>query len=171
MFFKKWYHHQQYFHHHHYTVHGILQARILEWVASPFSRGSSQPRDWTQVSCTAGGFLTSWATKEAHFHHQQESNLCVPYTGWQILIHCVTREVPINCFSTLTIHSANSSHMKIKSLRSALETPASSIVSCSLKSITMKSGETESSRHSEMFLFPSPLVSPWWQSYCILNSP
>ena len=33
-----------------YTVHGILQARILEWVASPFSRESSQPRDWTQVS-------------------------------------------------------------------------------------------------------------------------
>ena len=38
-------------------VHGILQARILEWVAFPFSRGSSQPRDWTQVSRTAGGFL------------------------------------------------------------------------------------------------------------------
>ena len=37
-----------------YTVHGVLQARILEWVAFPFSRGSSQPRDWTQVSCTAG---------------------------------------------------------------------------------------------------------------------
>ena len=40
------------------------QARILECVASPFSRGSSQPRDWTQVSCIAGGFFTSWATKE-----------------------------------------------------------------------------------------------------------
>ena len=38
-----------------YTVHGILQARILEWVALPFSRGSSQPRDQTQVSCIARG--------------------------------------------------------------------------------------------------------------------
>ena len=47
------------------TVHGILQARILEWVTSPFSRGSSQPRDRTQVSCIAGGFFTSWATREA----------------------------------------------------------------------------------------------------------
>ena len=47
-----------------YRVHGILQARILEWVAFPFSRGSSQPRDWTQVSCIAGGFSTSWATRE-----------------------------------------------------------------------------------------------------------
>ena len=42
-----------------YTVHGILQARILEWVAFPFSRGSSQPRDRTQVSHIAGGFYTS----------------------------------------------------------------------------------------------------------------
>ena len=45
-------------------VHGILQARILEWVAFLFSRGSSQPRDWTQVSHMAGGFFTSWATRE-----------------------------------------------------------------------------------------------------------
>ena len=40
-----------------YRVHGILQARILEWVAIPFSKGSSQPRDQTQVSCIAGGFF------------------------------------------------------------------------------------------------------------------
>jgi len=39
-----------------YMVHGILQARIPEWVAFPFSRGSSQPRDWTQVFCIVGGF-------------------------------------------------------------------------------------------------------------------
>ena len=45
-----------------HTVHGILQARILEKVALPFSRRSSQPRDWTQVSCIAGGFFTSWVT-------------------------------------------------------------------------------------------------------------
>ena len=41
-----------------YKVHGILQARILESVVVPFSRGSSQPRDQTQVSHTAGGFFT-----------------------------------------------------------------------------------------------------------------
>ena len=44
------------------TVHGIFQARILEWVAFPFSRGSSQPRDGTQIPCIAGRFFTSWAT-------------------------------------------------------------------------------------------------------------
>ena len=48
-----------------YTVCGILQARILEWVALPFSRGSSQLRDWTQVFCVAVRFFTSWATREA----------------------------------------------------------------------------------------------------------
>ena len=49
-----------------YTVHGIFQTRVLEWVAFPFFRGSSQTRDRTQVSCIAGRFLTSWATREAH---------------------------------------------------------------------------------------------------------
>ena len=44
-------------------VHGILQARILEWVAFPFFRGPSQPRDWTQVSRIAGGFFTVRATR------------------------------------------------------------------------------------------------------------
>ena len=48
-----------------YRVHGILQARILEWVPFLFSRGSSQSRDRTQISCIAGRFFTSWATREA----------------------------------------------------------------------------------------------------------
>ena len=45
---------------------GILQARILEWVAMPSSRGSSKRRDWTQVSHTAGRIFTIWATRKAH---------------------------------------------------------------------------------------------------------
>ena len=48
-----------------YSVHGILQARILEWEPLPCPGRSSPPRDWTQVSRTAGGFFTSWATREA----------------------------------------------------------------------------------------------------------
>ena len=47
-----------------YTVHEILPVRILEWEAFPFSRGSSPPRDRTQVSHSAGRFFTRWATKE-----------------------------------------------------------------------------------------------------------
>ena len=44
---------------------GILQKRILEWVAMSSSRGSSWPMDWTQVSCIAGTFFTIWAIREA----------------------------------------------------------------------------------------------------------
>ena len=44
------------------SVHGILQARILEWLAIHFSRGFSRPRDWTLVFCIAGRFFTIWAT-------------------------------------------------------------------------------------------------------------
>ena len=46
-----------------YTIHGILQARILEWVSIPFSRGSFQSRDQSQVSLIAGRFFTSWANR------------------------------------------------------------------------------------------------------------
>ena len=49
------------------SVYGILQARILEWVAPTFSRVSSQPRDQTWVSCISGGFFIVWATREALF--------------------------------------------------------------------------------------------------------
>ena len=47
------------------SVHGIFQARVLEWIAISFSRGSSQPRNWTQVSHIAGRRFTIWATREA----------------------------------------------------------------------------------------------------------
>ena len=48
-----------------------LQATILEWVAIPSSRASSEPRDQTQVSCIAGGFFTIWATREAQYWSAQ----------------------------------------------------------------------------------------------------
>ena len=56
------------------TVHGILQSIILEWAATPFSRGSFQPRERTQVSHIAGGLFTSWATREAQ--------LCISLTAF-----------------------------------------------------------------------------------------
>ena len=59
-----------------YTVHGILQARIPEWVAFTFSRAFSQPRDRTQVFCIAGRFFTSWTTRDAQINPMK-----------QILIH------------------------------------------------------------------------------------
>ena len=55
------------------SVHGILQARILEWIAIPFSR-SSWPRDPTWVSCIAGRFFTIWATRGARGHRESAAN-------------------------------------------------------------------------------------------------
>ena len=63
-----------------YRVHGILQTKILERIAIPFSRGSSQSRNRTQVSYIAGRFFTSWTTKEALIYHYFFPNityLCV----------------------------------------------------------------------------------------------
>ena len=50
-----------------YSVHEILQVRILEWVAISFSRGSSQPRNWTRVSRIPGRFFIIWSTREAPY--------------------------------------------------------------------------------------------------------
>ena len=50
------------------SVHWISQARILEWVVTSSSRGSSWPRDWTRVFCIAGGFFITWATREAQLY-------------------------------------------------------------------------------------------------------
>ena len=51
-------------------------TRVLEWVAISFSRGSSRPRNWTWVSCTAGRFFTNWAMREAQL-------LSLPHSCWQ----------------------------------------------------------------------------------------
>ena len=69
-------------------VHRILQARILEWVAIPFSRGSFSPRNWTGVFCIAGRFFTLWAAGEAQTNKK-------PHGIWflnnhhHLLVRCV----------------------------------------------------------------------------------
>ena len=70
-----------------YTVHGILQVRILEWVAFPFSSGSSWPRNRTRVSCIAGRFFTNWAMREALIPHIFKSYNDEPWFG-SLFIHC-----------------------------------------------------------------------------------
>ena len=62
-----------------YSVHGILQARILEWISIPFSRVSSRHRNWTQVSHTTGRFFTAWATGKGIFPAQGSNS---------VLCHC-----------------------------------------------------------------------------------
>ena len=55
--------------------HGILEAKILEWLAFPFSRVSSQPRDQTHISHIAGRFFTSWARRETFWASKWEANI------------------------------------------------------------------------------------------------
>ena len=85
------------------SIHGILQSRILEWVAIAFSRGSSQPRDQTQVSRVAGRHFTIWATREAqhiYMHHiffihlsvdghLGCSHVCLLYIVLQLIWRCM----------------------------------------------------------------------------------
>ena len=72
-----------------YRVHGIFQAKILELVAVPFSRVSSQPRDQTQVSCITGRFFTSWATKKARSYKA--------YSWLKLQLFFLKIEVTENC--------------------------------------------------------------------------
>ena len=71
-----------------YTVHGILQARILEWVVFSFSRGPSQPRDRTQVSHIAGRFFASWATRLSGYSIKSILNLTI-YLALSMWCMCV----------------------------------------------------------------------------------
>ena len=104
------------------SVHGIIQSRILEWGAISFSRGSSQTRYQTQVSCIAGKFFTIWATREA-----------LTFKGKKQILNilCAVPEIssiPMNypleiwvCFNHLSIHSfilifINSAHINWKLL-------------------------------------------------------
>ena len=64
------------------SVHGILQARIVEWVAISFSRGSCQPRDQTLVSCIADRFFTGWANREVHIYILMFSSSTVSVSLW-----------------------------------------------------------------------------------------
>ena len=61
------------------SVHAFLQARIMEWVTMPSSRGSFQPRNQTQVSHTAGRFFTFRATREAQINTKREDMECIYY--------------------------------------------------------------------------------------------
>ena len=63
------------------SVHVILQTRILEWIAIPFSRGFSQPRDQTWVSCIASRFLTVWATIETPSHTHTLTHAYIYWTA------------------------------------------------------------------------------------------
>ena len=85
-----------------FSVLGILQARILEWVAMPSSRRSSWPRDWSWVSCTASRFFTNWASSEALSQegmwacHHKEGWMPKNWWFWTLVLE-ETLETPLDC--------------------------------------------------------------------------
>ena len=77
------------------SVHGIIQARILQWVPVLFSRGCSWPRNWTRVYCIRGRFFTTWATREAVRVHQFSSVAHLCPTLWDPM-DCSTPGLPVH---------------------------------------------------------------------------
>ena len=88
------------------SVHGILQTRILEGVAIPFSRGSSQPRGWTHVSCTAGRFFTVLATRESESEITQSCpTLMKFYCTFPVFCVWITIYIGTNTYTDSHIHT------------------------------------------------------------------
>ena len=85
-----------------FSIHGLFQARVLEWTAISFSRGSSQPRDRTWVSCIAGRCFTVWATREAPIYIYKYllyicMCVCVCVCGWHYQVYI--QSVPYDIYS------------------------------------------------------------------------
>ena len=82
-------------------VHGILQARILEWVAISFSRGPSRHRDWTQVSYTAGRFFTDWASSSLLYDFMISLNKDMASISLSLECRFCVLLLVLGCFSRL----------------------------------------------------------------------
>ena len=101
------------------SVHGILQARILEGVAFSFSRGSSQPKDWTQVSRIAGRWFNLWATREAQLELQHIEKSCSP---WNSPIFVIKKKSNKWCLLT-DLRKVNASMKPMDTLQPGIPSP------------------------------------------------
>ena len=103
------------------SVHRTFQARILEWVAISFSRGSSQPKDWTRISCNGGQILYHGATREAQFSLQ--------FSSLQSLSHVRLFATPWITARQASLSITNSrSSRKLTSIKSVM--PSSHLILC-----------------------------------------
>ena len=86
------------------SVNGILQARILEWVAIPFSRGSSQSSDRIQVSCIVGRFFANWATREAQAKYKITIKSYLPVTAHCVKLYTYISQLQLIQYKDIFIH-------------------------------------------------------------------
>ena len=101
------------------SVYGIFQARILEWVAFPFSRESSRPRAQTQVSCIAGRFFTIWATYTSiDLWMGFKEKFVKSQTGWPLGLQWHVKLELSDCHPALTGSWVSESSMKTSIRRS-----------------------------------------------------
>ena len=98
------------------SVHETLQARIPEWVAIPFSKGSSWPRYWIQVSCIAGIFFTNWATREVYL--KMDTIILQHWRISQVLFYIYIADLPL---IYIFLHYTNPSSVSPESLGILLE--------------------------------------------------
>ena len=115
-----------------YPTPAIIQARILKWVAFPPSRGSSQPRDWTQVSCISGRFFTIWATREAPeslMEDFKKENAWPLFSSVQSLSHVWLFATPQTAAHQVSLSITNSwSLLKFMSIKSVM--PSNHLILC-----------------------------------------
>ena len=126
------------------SVHGIFQARILEWVAISFSRESSQPGDRTQVSCTAGRFFTIWATREAN-SKAEDSNWLGQKDGKSLENRILIGQMGKEGQGAEHVPGRGSSFMEV------------------IASATARNSEGYQQRMSQRVLKPSQEVSRWYR--------
>ena len=90
-----------------FSVHGILQARILGWTTIPFSRGSSWSRDWTLVSCIARRFFTVCTTGKSLFSLYSPNNCSIYWASFSLLLSFYLSQYPFppHCVSFLLLHN------------------------------------------------------------------
>ena len=86
------------------SIHGIFQARVLKWVAISFSRGSSWPRDWTQVSHIASRRFTIWATREVPKELDHKEGWALKNRSFRIEVLEKTLESPLDCKDIQPVH-------------------------------------------------------------------
>ena len=141
------------------SIHGILPARVLEWGAISFSWRSSQPRDRTRVSCTAGRLFTLGATREAHL------NVCMPPLVWISFPYRPpqSREKSSTCY-TVCSHSAQFSRSVVCNPMNR-STPGLRVHHLQLPEST----QTYVHQVSDAIQPPHPLSSP--SSFCLQSFP
>ena len=83
------------------SLYGISQARIMEWGAISFSRGSSQPRNWTRVSCIAGKCFTLWATREQNHDCLWKTNQYDLFSSCTTNLKCMPLRYVQGCWTLI----------------------------------------------------------------------